>query len=147
ARGRLVVWWPQDAKETPASLEDIVKPVFKRIAIAKPDLAPYGAAAKESMEAVGIWPKVEAKIVYGENVNAAYQYAKTGNVELVFIPFSLVKPGEKFITVDEKLHKPIDQALCIIKQSKHPELAKKFDDFLKGEKGRTMLEHFGYTIP
>lgn len=147
ARGKLVLSWPKDAKQIPLSLEDIVKEDFKRIAIATPDIAPYGAAAKDSLQTLGIWEKIESRIVYGENVNTTYQYLKTGNVDLAFVPLSLMKPEEKFLVVDEKLHKPIDQALGIIKTSQQAELAKQFDEFLAGQKGRNILKKFGYEIP
>lgn len=147
AQGKLVLSWPQDTKQVPLSLEDIVKAEFKRIAIATPEVAPYGAAAKESLQNAGFWEKVESRIVYGENVNTVYQYAKTGNVDLIFIPLSLIKPGEKYLAIDEKLHKPINQALGIIKRSKQIELAKQFDTFLAGQKGHNILEKFGYSLP
>jgi molybdate transport system substrate-binding protein len=147
ARGKLVVWWPPDAKVVPEQLADVANPEFRRIALAKPEIAPYGAAAKESLEAAGLWDKVEPRVVYGENVGATYQYAKTGNVELAFIPLSLVKDGEKYLLVDEKLHKPIDQAMCILKNSKQLDAAKKFAAFLTGEKGVAALQRYGYSVP
>ncbi|KAF0250361.1 MAG: molybdate transport system substrate-binding protein [bacterium] len=147
AQGKLVLTWPQDTKQVPLSLEDITKPEFKKIAIATPDIAPYGAAAKESLQNIGIWEKVESRIVYGENVSTVYQYAKTGNVALAFVPLSLIKNGEKFLVIDEKLHKPINQALGIVKRSKQLELAKQFDAFLAGQKGHNILEKFGYRSP
>lgn len=146
AQGKLVLIWPQDAKQVPLSLEDITRPEFKKIAIATPDIAPYGAAAKETLETLGIWEKIIDRIVYGENVSTVRQYASTGNVDLAFIPLSLIKPGEKFLPVDEKLHKPIEQALGIVKRSKNIELAKEFDGFLKGQKGGGILERFGYIV-
>ncbi len=146
AQGKLVLSWPKEAKQVPLSLEEITKVEFKRIAIATPEIAPYGMAAKETLENLGVWQKLEPRIVYGENVNAVYQYAKTGNVDLVFIPLSLIKPGEKFLAIDEKLHKPIEQALGIMKRSQQIELAKEFDSFLKGQKGLSILERFGYIV-
>ncbi|MBI4853948.1 MAG: molybdate ABC transporter substrate-binding protein [Acidobacteria bacterium] len=147
ARGKLVLTWPQNIKLVPLALEDIVKEDFRRIAIATPDIAPYGAAAKESLQNLGVWEKLEPRIVYGENVSSVYQYIKTGNVELGFIPMSLIKPGENFLAVDEKLHKPINQALGVVKKSKQIELAKDFDRFLTGQKAQHILEKFGYSIP
>lgn len=147
ARGKLVLTWPQNIKLVPLSLEDITKEEFKRIAIATPDIAPYGAAAKESLQNLGVWEKLEPRIVYGENVSSVYQYIKTGNVELGFIPMSLIKPGENFLAVDEKLHKPINQALGVVKKSKQIELAKDFDRFLTGQKAQHILEKFGYNLP
>lgn len=147
AQGKLVLTWPQDAKQVPTVLEDITKAEFKKIAIATPDIAPYGAAAKESLQNKTIWEKVESRVVYGENVSTIYQYVKTGNVDLAFIPLSLIKKGEKYLAIDEKLHKPINQALGIVKRSKKAEMAKQFDTFLTEQKSRNILEKFGYNLP
>jgi molybdate transport system substrate-binding protein len=147
ARGKLVLWWPPDSEAIPTEISDIIKPEFKRIAIAKPDVAPYGAAARESLEALGLWKQIEAKIIYGENVSMTRQYSQTGNTDLAFIPLSLVRSGEKYILVDEKLHRPIDQALCIPKRTRKADLAKQFDLFLSSEKGRAALERLGFSIP
>lgn len=147
ARGRLVLWWPAELKPPPATLNDITKDEYRRIAIAKPDIAPYGAAARECLEKLGLWSQLTPKIVYAENVSATRQYAHTGNADLAFIPRALVKPGEASLLVDEQLHKPIEQALCIPAQSKRVEWAKQFDQFLAGPKGRALLEQSGYVVP
>lgn len=147
ARGKLVLLSLPEAKQFPKSLEELTTLEFKKIGIANPEVAPYGAAAKESLVATGVWPKIENRIVYGDNVGIVYQYAKTGNIDLAFIPLSLVNPGEKFLIIDEKLYKPIDQALGILKSSTHIEVAREFDEFLASKKGQTTLEKFGYTLP
>lgn len=144
ARGRLVLYYADNI--TINSLTDLTKPEFKQIAIASPELAPYGLAAKQALQNIGIWSNIEKKIVYAENVNMALQYAKTGNVQAAFVARSLVSDQDKYLIVDESLHSPLDQALAIVTRSKNKELAEKFTLFLATQKSKTLLEKFGYSV-
>jgi molybdate transport system substrate-binding protein len=148
ARGRLVMWLPPSSHLKATRIEDITAKEFERIAIAKPDVAPYGQAAVESLKALGIWSTVEPKVVYSQNVSQAKQYTRTGNAEVAFIPLALVKPGEGvYFEVDEKMHAPIDQALGIVKDSSSQTAAKQFADFLLSEEGQELLVKQGYRRP
>jgi molybdate transport system substrate-binding protein len=148
ARGRLVMWLPPASHLKAARIEDITAKEFERIAIAKPDVAPYGQAAVESLKALGIWSAVEPKVVYAQNVSQTKQFAGTGNAEVAFIPLALVKPGEGvYFEVDEKLHAPIDQALGIVKDSPAQTAARQFCDFLLSEEGQALLVKKGYRKP
>jgi len=121
---------------------------FERIAIAKPDLAPYGRAAVESLQNLQIWREVEKKVIYAQNVSQAKQYAATGNAEAALIPLALVKPGEgTHIELEEKLHQPIDQALGIVKESTKQSQARRLVDFLLSPEGRDLLMKNGYNAP
>src|SRR5438477_51210 len=83
-------------------------------AIAKPELAPYGQAAVETFEHLGIWRQVQPKVVYAENINAAKQYGVSRNADAVFTAYSLVlHEAGTVIRVDENLHRPIEQELGI----------------------------------
>ncbi len=98
-------------------VEDLVQPDVHIIAMAKPDLAPYGQAAVETLQRLRIWTRVQPKIVYGENISMAKQYGKSNNADAVFTAYSLVlHEGGKIIRVDERLHQPIDQELGIVEQ-------------------------------
>lgn len=148
ARGRLVMWLPPGSNLKVERIEDITGKAFERIAIAKPDVAPYGQATVESLRAIGIWNQVEPKVVYAQNVSQAKQYAGTGNAEIAFIPLALVKPGEgTYIEVNEGLHRPIDQALGIIKDSPRQVAARRFVDFLLSDQGQEFLTKKGYRRP
>ena len=112
ARGRLALWDPRGAVREVA---DLTADSIRFVAIAKPEAAPYGAAAVESLKRLGIWDKVQLKVVYASNINMAKQFASTGNADAAFTAYSLVL-GEKgrIIVVDERLHRPIDQAAGIV---------------------------------
>ena len=143
ARGRLVLWIPQGNSIN--RIEDITRPEVNRIAIAKPDIAPYGRATVESLRALNIWQQVEPKVVYAQNVSQTKQFAATGNAEVAFLPLALVKPNEgRFIEVDERLHQPIDQALGVVKASNKQDAAQRFRNFVLSNKGQQILEQFGY---
>ena len=148
ARGRLVMWLPPGSHLKVARIEDITAKEFERVAIAKPDVAPYGQATVETLRALGIWDEIEPKVVYAQNVSQTKLYAGTGNAEVAFIPLALVKPGEgNYLEVSDELHAPIDQALGIIKDSPAQTAARQFADFLLGEQGQQLLANKGYRRP
>ena len=148
ARGRLVMWLPPGSDLKAARIEDITAKPFERIAIAKPDVAPYGEATVESLQTLRIWSQIEPKVVYAQNVSQAKQYAATGNAEVAFIPLALVKPGEgNYIEVSEQLHRPIDQALGIIRASPNQAPARQFVSFVMSPEGQSLLSKNGYTKP
>jgi molybdate transport system substrate-binding protein len=148
ARGRLVMWLPRGSNLKAERIQDITAKPFERIAIAKPDVAPYGRATVESLRALGIWDELEGRVIYGQNVSQTKQYAATGNAEVAFIPLAIVKPGEgSYLEVSEELHQPIDQALGIIKDSSNKVAARQFVDFLLGPEGQGLLMKMGYSKP
>ena len=148
ARGRLVLWVPPGSMLKVERIEEITAKNFDRIAIAKPDVAPYGQAAVESLQKLGIWNEIEPKVVYAQNVSQAKQYTATGNAEVAFIPLALVKPGEgTYIEISESLHRPIDQALGVIKSSTKQEAARQFVTFVLSPEGQQLLTAKGYSLP
>jgi molybdate transport system substrate-binding protein len=148
ATGILALWIPAGSAAKIGGVDDLVQPAVKVIALAKPELAPYGLAARETLQRLGIWDRVQSRIVYADNINMAKQYGTTGNADAVFTAYSLVlKEAGKVIRVDEKLHNPIDQALGIVAASKHRDTAQQFVDFLLRGQGREILGNSGYRVP
>jgi len=148
ARGKLVLWTPQNGKASVERAEDLANAGVSKIAIAKPDVAPYGRASVETLKALGLWEKVEPKVVYSQTVAQAKQFASSGNADAAFIPRSLLREGEgRAIEVDAKLHAPIDQAVGVIRASKRQETARRFVEFLLSEEGQAVLKSFGYDSP
>ncbi len=147
ATGILALWIPPQSPAGIERIEDLVKANVKTIAVAKPELAPYGAATVETLKNAGLWPQVQNKIVYGDNISMARQYGTSGNADAVFTAYSLVmKDGGKVIQIPEKSHQPIAQALGIVTASKHQAEARKFTDFLLKGKGRDTLAASGYRV-
>jgi molybdate transport system substrate-binding protein len=148
ARGRLVLWTPPGGRVQVSSVSEITRTEVGHIAVAKPDVAPYGQATVEALQALNLWAQVEPKVVYAQNVTQTKQFASSGNAEVAFIPLALVKPNEgRFIEVEERLHKPIDQALGVVKASGRQDAARRFTAFVLGDKGQAILERFGYRKP
>jgi molybdate transport system substrate-binding protein len=148
AIGVLALWVPPGSRAKITSIADVASPDVKVIAIAKPELAPYGDAAVESLRHAGLWEKVQARVVYGENISVVRQYGASGNADVVFTAYSLVmkEPG-KVLQVGDEYHKPIAQALGIVKASKNAEAARAFAEFLLRGKGREILTAYGYRTP
>lgn len=145
ARGRLALWIPPESKLVVNRLEDLTRPEVERVAVAKPDIAPYGRAAVEALRALNLWTQIEPKIIYGQNVSQAKQYAATGNAEAAFIPRALVRPGEgRFLEVDERLHQPINQAIAVVKDSRQQDAAQSFVSYVLSPEGQALLERYGY---
>ena len=88
ARGRLVLWAPQRSDIT--TLRDLASPLVNQVGCARPELAPYGAAAIQALKQEGLWKAVEPKLVYGQSISVAKQFADSGNVAAAFTALSLV---------------------------------------------------------
>jgi molybdate transport system substrate-binding protein len=148
AIGVLALWLPPGSPAAVSRIEDLASPSVRTISVAKPELAPYGEAAVESLRAAGVWDQVQARVVYAENIAMARQYGSSGNADAVLTAYSLVlhDPG-KIIQVDEKLHKPIAQELAILASSQHQAEARKFTAFFLSGGGRDVLRDFGYGFP
>lgn len=147
ADGILALWIPSPESGID-SLQDLASPRVHVIAVAKPELAPYGAATMESLRSAGILEKVKAKIVYADNINMAKQYGTSGNADAVFTAYSLVlKERGKVIRVDKTLHRPIVQELGIASASAHKQEAARFTDFVLHGAGQTILKDYGYKPP
>jgi molybdate transport system substrate-binding protein len=141
AEGHLVVFAP---KEPITALEELRQPRFVRIAIANPELAPYGKAAKEALVAAGLWDDVEPRLVYGQNIQQTFQLARSGNVEAALVSRSLAKEG---LAVAPSLYAPLKQALVVCSRGKNAEGAQAFRAFVLGEEGRAVLSSAGFGLP
>ncbi len=130
------------------NLEDISRPEVKKIAIANPDVAPYGAAAVQALKGAGLWEKVESKIVRAETVRQALQFVESGNAEVGLVSKATANvAGVRIVEVDPKLHDPIVQSLGVLRIQGDNDLVDRFVKFLLGEKGRAILESHGFTLP
>jgi molybdate transport system substrate-binding protein len=145
ARGTVVIWTPAGSKIKLERVEDLEQTTIERIAIAKPDIAPYGQAAIQVLHALNLWQKLEPKVVYGMNVSQVKQFVSSGNAEVGFLPRSLVQDGEgTYLEVDEKLHQPIDQAIGVVHASTRQDDARRFMEFVLSHQGQEILRKHGY---
>jgi molybdate transport system substrate-binding protein len=148
ARGRIVLAVNRAANLRMASLEALLSDQITLIAIANPEHAPYGMAAREALVAAGIWEEVQPKIVYGENVRQALQFIQTGDAQAGIIALSIAQAPEiSWTLLDEALHNPLDQALGVVHGSSHPEAAREFAVFINGPSGRPIMQRYGFLLP
>ena len=131
---------------------DMAKAIAKanKVAIAKPDLAPYGRAAVEFLKAEGLWDVAKDKLVYADNIGAATTYVASGAADIGFTAFSLAKSPElakqtTFVLLDSKLYEPIKQRMVLIKGT--PQEALDLYRFMQGPQAKAILQKYGYTTP
>jgi molybdate transport system substrate-binding protein len=150
AVGSLVLAVRKEAKELDEiqGLIGLTKPGVKTIAMANPETAPYGAAAREALRQAGLWEKVEAKLVYAENVRQALRFVESGNADAGFVSFATTENADvRVILVDRSLHAPIVQTLGILTTSTNRKEAEEFSEFLIKGQGRQILEDHGFQKP
>jgi len=148
ARGRIVLAVNKESGRAAVALDDLRNPEIRQIAIANPEHAPYGLAAKEALQTVGIWEQLQEKLVLGENVRQTLQYIQTGDAEVGIVALSVAAvPEITWTLLDESLHNPLDQALAVVASSPHAALAREFALFINGETGRPIMRKYGFILP
>jgi molybdate transport system substrate-binding protein len=149
ATGRVVLYTPKDAVFHPTVVTDLTDARIAKIAIANPEHAPYGKAARQAMERAGVWEKVKAKVVYGENVQQTLQFAQSGNADVAIVAMSLatVTPGD-WTVIPGELHDRIDQALVVCTHGKAGvEAGRRFTAFVSSADGREVMRRYGFLLP
>ena len=148
AQGRITIWTRKDSPLTLMRFEDLARADVKKIAIANPDHAPYGVAAREALQSAGVWDAVKNKIVYGENIRQTLQYAESGNVDAAIVALSLsIGSDGRYTLIPAELHKPLNQALAVIKGAKNEAAARRFAGYVNSEAGRAVMQKYGFILP
>jgi molybdate transport system substrate-binding protein len=122
----------------------------KKIAIANPEHAPYGRAAKEYLISMGVWDQARPKLVFGENISQATMFALTGSADFAIAALSLaispqVQVQSTYVLIPDQLHKPLRQKMALIKNSASS--AKDFYQYLQEPKSRQIMSRYGFTAP
>lgn len=146
AIGKLVLW--SRSLDLAKGDETLRGNAFAKLAIANPTAAPYGAAAVETMKALGVFAAIEPKIVQGNSIAQAFQFIDTGNAEIGFVALSQlagVTAGSRWL-VPQALYKPIRQDAVLLKKGAEDEASKAFVTFLKGSEARAIIQKFGYAL-
>lgn len=145
--GRLVLWVKKGGT-APANLAGLTDPRFARIAIANPDHAPYGIAARDALQRAGLWDQLQSRIVIGENIRAALQYAQTGNADIGIVARSLALAGDGVYTeIPADAHAPIDQTLVVCGKGAGADGGKAFAGFVASPEGKAIMARFGFVAP
>ena len=150
AIGKLVLWSKQ-----PGLVDDkgdiLRSGKFARIAIANPKLAPYGAAAIDTMAKLGLLPVLQPRFVQGENIAQTYQFIATENAPLGFVALSQVLVDGKIVQgsawiVPAGLHAPIAQDALVLSAGKDNPAATALMDFLRSDRAKVLIRSYGYGL-
>jgi molybdate transport system substrate-binding protein len=153
AQGHLVLWAQENEfLQLPQRGFDALKdPRVAKIAIANPEHAPYGRAAVAALQKAGLYDELKPKLVLGENISQAAQFAQSGSAQVGIIALSLthaesMKNGERW-EIPASYYPPILQKAVIVSASKNKAAAQTFLEFVKSDEGRKILSSYGLTPP
>jgi molybdate transport system substrate-binding protein len=154
AIGKIVLWTTKPESVNLDEGLDILldRSAVKKIAIANPEHAPYGRAAKAALEKKGLWPEVQDRIVQGENISQTAQYVQTGNADAGFVALSLVlapnlKNQGRYIEIDPALYPKLEQAMVLTTAGSKREPVRDYFQFLRSTAARKIFDQFGFTLP
>jgi molybdate transport system substrate-binding protein len=149
ARGKLVLWSARTG--TFGDGEAYLKSLgFKRAAMANPKTAPYGLAAQQVMQHLGVWEQARKKMVRGDSIAQAFQFVATGNTEAGFVAYSQVKawkkPGGSLWVIPDAYYAPIEQQAVLLQKGKDSPAARAFLKFLTSPAAHKVIEGYGYGL-
>jgi molybdate transport system substrate-binding protein len=149
AIGKLVLW-SADPTLVDAGGAVLKSDKFRHVAVADAKLAPYGAAAQEAMQRLGVAKALEPKLVTAGNIGQAYQFVSTGNAELGFVALGQVqppdgsKPAGSMWIVPADLYTPLKQDMVVLSATRSRAAATAFTNYLVGDKARATIKAYGY---
>ena len=148
ARGRIATITLKSTGLRIDSLVGLARSDVRRVAIANPLHAPYGTAAREALEAAGVWKDVEPKLIYGENVQQAAQFVRSGSAEAGIVARSVADtPDLNWTLVDERLHTPLNQVAVVLARTRQRAASTAFIEFVNAAQGRLVMRRFGFLLP
>lgn len=149
AKGALVLW---GTKMVPIDENSLKDASLTHIALANPRTAPYGMAAKQVMQKIGVWDTPKFQKVMGESVGQSFQFVATGNVQLGFVALSQVLSPlnrfnrESYWKVPTVYYEPLEQEALLLSRGEKNPAASRFLNFLKGDEAREIMARYGYFV-
>lgn len=123
---------------------------FNHVAMANPKTAPYGLAAQQVMEHIGVWNRLQSKLVRGDSIAQTFQFTATANAEIGFVALSQVRAWKKSKgtkwEIPQSYYAPIEQQAVLLKKGADNKAAKAFLDFLKSDEARAVITGYGYGV-
>jgi len=153
AIGRIVLWVraasPLDLTK---GLGALLETRVRFVAIANPQHAPYGQAAVDALRAAGLYDRVRAKLVLGENITQTLQWVQTGNADAGVVALSLaigptIRASGRYWIIPDSLHRPIRQAAGVVSSTREPQAARALLAFVNGPAGRRIMRRYGFQFP
>ncbi len=154
AVGRLVLWVPGDSTlDLPKlGINALLDASVKKISIANPATAPYGRAAKATLEHFGIYDQVSSRLVLGENIAQAAQFVESGNAQAGLLALShalapAMKNKGRYWTIPLDAYPTLNQAAVVLSKSKQQDAGRKFLDYIRTREATSQLAAYGFTLP
>lgn len=150
AFGRIVLWSAKvDARQL--NLQSLTNPEFRKIAMAAPEHAPYGARAREALEHAGVWTKIQSKLVFGENISHTAQLIDSQAAEVGIIALSLavndtLKAKGGYFLIPANTHQPLEQAFVITRYGQNNMAARAFAQFVRTPEARRVMQRNGFGL-
>jgi molybdate transport system substrate-binding protein len=148
AHGVLVLWARNDSPLQPLSLNTLKSPRLTRLAIANPTHAPYGLAAQQALQHLGLYAQLQPRLAIAENIGQTAQFAESGNAQAGLISLTIASSAHfrslgRFVPIPPDAYAPIQQSGVILKSSHHQQLARAFLDWLTSPATQQQLKSFG----
>lgn len=152
AIGRIVLWTVKPDLEVSRGLQILRDTKVQKFAIANPEHAPYGRAAKAALEHYKLWQPLQAKIVLGDNIAQTAQFVQTGNVDAGIVALSFVVSPKlantgKFYEIPEDAYARLEQAAVLTKHGTNNPLAETYLAFIRSAEARTIFNRYGFRLP
>ena len=149
AVGRLALWTRETDKFKPLDLKSLARTDYRWLAIANPELAPYGLAAEQALRNLGLWDALQSRIVRGDSIAQTFSHAETRNADLAFVALSQAiaytdKSAAAFFEVPQELYEPINQDAALLKRANGNAAARAFLEFLREPDALRVIQGFGY---
>jgi len=151
--GRLALWTRSSSGlALGAGLAVVAEPSVEAVAIANPEHAPYGRAAVEALQSAGLYEAVEPKLVLGENVSQAAQFAESGSADVGIIALSLalsrpLMSAGRHVIVPTDRYRPLEQAAVVLASATDGDMSQMFVEFVLADEGRAILDRYGLLPP
>ena len=146
---KLVLIAPKDSKLSISKLEDLQNDTVKQISIGETKVVPAGQYAEQALKKLGVWEKVQRKIVFAKDVRTVLTYVDTGNVDagLVYKTDAAASKKVKILaTAPDGSHAPIIYPAAVLSSTKHQKAAEEFLSYLAGPEGKTVFEKYGFVM-
>jgi len=151
ARNVLTVVKPADSRIDLTKPSDLLDPRVTKIVIGSPKTVPVGQYAGESLRALGLWERLQAKLVFAENVRQALDYVARGEVDAGFVyttdAATRAKQVKEAFRPAEDTYRPILYPVAVVAGAKHPAIAEAYVDLLLSRDGQAVLARFGFLPP
>lgn len=152
AHGRLVLWTLKPDLPVTNGLSMLTLPDVRRVALANPDHAPYGRAARDALQRAGLWDAVTNRLVLADNIAQTVQWVQSGAADVGLVALSLVSAPQlqrvgRWWLVPEEAHAPLEQAAVLTRRGAENPAAREFLQFLRGREARAIFERFGFRLP